>query len=130
VVRVARRDRGVGDPVSDVHDPDLAVWPPGDASGATHEPAGSREFRVAWKREGLRRATAIFQTLAGANAKAARLRGEFTVECDGGYGTVYTMEGTEWLDDRGVPPLEFLRVESRPVGKWALLGDDDAEAGR
>ena len=77
------------------------------------------EYRVVWKREGLRRVTAIYQTLDGAQAKAARLRGEFTIEMDGGYGGVYQMEGVDWFDDMGVPDLEYLHIESRPVGEWA-----------
>lgn len=76
------------------------------------------EYRVVWKREGLRRTTAIYQTREGAEAKAGRLRGEFVVLADGGYGGVVEVEGVDWLDDRGVPNLEYLHIETRPVGEW------------
>lgn len=85
-----------------------------------------REYRVVWKREGLRRAAAIYQTREGALAKAARLHGEFTVLRDGAHGTVWEMEGTEWLDDQGVPDLEYLHVEMRTVGEWAYIGPGGA----
>lgn len=77
------------------------------------------EYRVVWKREGLRRVTAIFQTRKGAEDKADRLRGEFVVLADGGYGGVVEVEGVDWLADLGVPDLEYLHIESRPVGEWA-----------
>lgn len=76
------------------------------------------EYRVVWKREGLRRVTSIYQTREGAEDKADRLRGEFVVLADGGYGGVVPIEGADWLADRGVPDLEYLHIESRPVGDW------------
>ena len=77
------------------------------------------EYRVVWKREGLRRATTIRQTRQGADDKADRLRGAFTVQRDADpYGGTFEMHGVEWLDEMGVPPLEYLHIESRPVGEW------------
>lgn len=77
------------------------------------------EYRVVWKRHGgLAASYQHYQTLEGAEAKVARLRGEFNVELDGGYGTVHVQPGTEWLEERGVAPLEWIRIDARPVGDW------------
>ena len=82
-----------------------------------------REYRVVWKREGLRRATVIRQTRKGAEDKASRLRGEFTVWRDADpYGGTFEMQGVEWLDEMGVPPLEYLHIEVRTVGAWTYIG--------
>jgi len=73
------------------------------------------EYRIVWKREGLRRRTTIRQTLVGARQKAKRLEGDFEVERL----VRPPLAGKDWFDELGVPPLEFIRVESRPVGAWS-----------
>jgi len=80
------------------------------------------EYRIVWKREGLRRRTTIRQTLVGAQQKAKRLEGDFVVDVGSREGSV-ELDGSDWLGRLGVPPLEFIRVESRPVGGWVEVLD-------
>jgi hypothetical protein len=72
------------------------------------------EYRVRWRREGLQRATAIYQTEQAARAKADRLLAMDALGTDG-----------SWCN---VPPLaEKPTIEARPVGEWAAAAEQVTE---
>lgn len=92
------------------------------------------EYRVVWKREGHRQKVRLFATRAGAERQLVRLgpepwtaagKGPDDVRCCAGFGC--GCEGLtehEWSEALAaeMPPLEFVRLESRPALPWTPFG--------
>jgi hypothetical protein len=92
-----------------------------------------REYRVVWKREGCRKKVRTFATRRGASRQLARLgpepwtaygKGPDDLRCCKGYGCGCDgLTEREWAESLAteMPPLEFVRLESRPALPWKTV---------
>ena len=95
------------------------------------------EYRVVWKREGLRtksrryarvgQAERYLQIVEGRMAEATGLNPEAAACCDGWQCGCQGQTNAEvWAEVAArVPPLEWVRIEARPVGAWRLASSGE-----
>lgn len=99
------------------------------------------EYRVVWKRRGLDQKSKRYASLKGAERRARLLGPEpwtaFGVDPDDQYccsGHECGCAGRTWReqlletrkqamysDDDGMPSIEYIRIEKRPVAKWEAV---------